>query len=65
MKCQRCEKEFPFEYKGTLEWLKNSRLDNKQLSFILVNYGGPLCEDCLEDLRSAFYASGVNPRRKP
>lgn len=65
MKCPRCEKEFQFEYTDTLKWLKNSRLDNEQLSFILFNYGGPICDECLEDLKSAYYASGINPYMKP
>lgn len=63
MKCARCGKEFFFEFLNVQHWLKLSKLDDNQLSFVLYNYGGPLCSDCEEDLVSGFYLSGVNPRR--
>lgn len=62
MKCPRCEKEFQFEFPDVQNWLKNSRFDNKQLSYILFNYGGPICEDCEIDLVCGFYLTGVHPR---
>lgn len=63
MRCARCEKEFIFEFQNLQHWLKASKLDNRQLSFLLYNYGSPLCEDCENDLRDSFYASGINPYR--
>ncbi len=64
MKCPRCEKEFIFEFQSIEHWLRASALDNQQLSFLLYNYGAPLCEDCETDLRDCFYSSGVNPKLK-
>lgn len=61
MKCPRCEKEFPFEYPSFYEWLRISSLDDVQLAYLLLNYGGPLCAACEENLRAAFYHCGVNP----
>lgn len=64
MKCSRCRKEFQFEFLSIQHWLKHSRLDNDQLSFLLYNFGGPLCNECEEDLISSFYLYGINPNRK-
>ncbi len=64
MKCARCEKEFLFEFLSVQQWLRQSKLDNLQLSFLLYNFGGPLCPDCEDDLQSGFYLSGTNPYRK-
>ncbi|MDO4336087.1 MAG: hypothetical protein Q4C37_09740 [Bacteroidales bacterium] len=64
MKCPRCEKEFPFEFLSVQHWLRESRLDERQLSYVIYNFGGPLCPDCEEDLQSGFYLSGTNPYRK-
>ncbi len=64
MKCARCEKEFLFEFLSIQQWLCKSKLDNKQLSFLLYNYGGPLCSECEDDLKSGFYLSGINPVRR-
>ena len=64
MKCPRCEKEFIFEFLKVQKWLKSTRLYSEQLSFILYNYGGPICDECLTDVQSSFYVSGVNPRLK-
>lgn len=63
MKCSRCEKEFQFEFLSVQQWLRQSKLDRRQLSFIIYNYGGPLCPDCESDVRNCFYLSGVNPYR--
>lgn len=64
MKCARCEKEFPSEFLNVQHWLRQTKLDNQQLSFVLYNFGGPLCPDCEYDLQSGFYLSGTNPYRK-
>ncbi len=64
MKCARCGKEFLFEFHSVSHWLKASTLDDRQLSFILYNYGSPICEDCENDLRDSFYAYGVNPNHR-
>ena len=61
MKCTRCEKEFTFKFLNVQQWLKETKLDSEQLSFLLYHYGGPLCDECLADFKSSFYASGVNP----
>ncbi len=63
MRCPRCEKEFVFEFQSLQHWLKASKLDNSQLSFLLYNYGSPLCEECENDLRDSFYVSGISPYR--
>ena len=55
MKCARCEKEFLFEFLCVQQWLLQSKLDIRQLSFLIYNYGGPLCPDCEDDLQSGFY----------
>ncbi|WP_289761499.1 MULTISPECIES: hypothetical protein [Muribaculaceae] len=55
MKCARCEKEFLFEFLSVQQWLLQSKLDIRQLSFLIYNYGGPLCPDCEDDLQSGFY----------
>ena len=64
MKCTWCEREFVFEFPNAQQWLKSTKLDSEQLSFILYNYGGPICDDCTADVHSSFYVSGVNPRLK-
>lgn len=64
MKCARCEKEFLFEFLSVQQWLRQSKLDNRQLSFLLYNFGGPLCPECEDDLQSGFYLSGINPNLK-
>ncbi len=64
MKCPRCEREFVFEFPNAQQWLKSTKLDSDQLSFILYNYGGPICNDCIADVHSSFYVSGINPRLK-
>lgn len=61
MKCPRCEKEFVFEFLDVWQWLNKSNLDDKQLSFLIYNYGSPICEECIKDLRCSFYVSGINP----
>ncbi len=63
MKCARCEKEFLFDFLSVQQWLLQSKLDSRQLSFLIYNYGGPLCPDCEDDLQSGFYLSGINPFR--
>lgn len=60
MKCPRCEKEFPFEFLSVQSWLKSSKLGNQQLSFVLYNFGGPLCSSCEEYLRRNFYEPESN-----
>ncbi len=64
MKCARCEKEFLFEFLSVQQWLLQSKLDNRQLSFLIYNFGDPLCPDCEDDLQSGFYLSGTNPYRR-
>lgn len=64
MKCARCEKEFLFEFLSVQQWLLQSKLDIRQLSFLIYNYGGPLCPDCEDDLQSGFYLWGTNPYRR-
>lgn len=62
MKCPRCEKEFQFEFLNVQQWLKSCKLDNHQISFLLYNFGGPLCPKCEDDFVSGFYLSGINPQ---
>ncbi len=64
MKCARCVKEFPCEFHGVQQRLEQSGLDCLQQSFLLLNFGGPICTQYGDDLKSAFYASGINPSRK-
>ncbi len=64
MKCARCEKEFLFEFLSVQKWLQRSKLDNWQLSFLLYNFGGPVCPECEVDLQDRFYRSATNPYRK-
>lgn len=64
MKCARCEKEFIFEFQSLQQWLKSSKLDNRELSFLLYTYGAPLCEVCENDLHESFDVYGVNPNRR-
>ena len=59
MKCPRCEKEFQFEFLSVQHWLKSCKLDKQQISFLLYNFGGPLCRECEDDLVSGFYLLGI------
>ncbi len=64
MKCARCEKEFLFEFLSVQQWLRPSKLENRQLLFLIFNFGGQHCSEYGGNMQSGFYLSGVNPYRK-
>lgn len=65
MNCPRCKKDSAAETQSFFKWLEASRLDAMQTAYMICNYGRPLCHECLEALKSSFYACEVNPCLKP
>ncbi len=65
MNCPRCKKDFPTECISFFKWLETAGLDAMQTAYVISNYDGPLCDECLEALKSVFYACAVNPCLKP
>lgn len=64
MNCPRCKKDFPTERISFFKWLETAGLDALQTAYVICNYGRPLCEECLDVLKSSFYACEVSPYLK-
>ena len=64
MNCPRCKKDFTVERLSFLKWLETVGLDAMQTAYVMHNYGRPLCEECLNALKSSFYACETSPYLK-
>lgn len=64
MNCPRCKKDFTVERLSFFKWLEIAHLDALQTAYVICNYGRPLCEACLDALKSSLYACEVNPYLK-
>lgn len=64
MNCPRCKKDFPIECISFFKWLETAGLDALQTAYVICCYGRPLCDECLDALKSGFYTCEVNPYLK-
>lgn len=65
MNCPRCKKDLTVKPLSFFKWLESEKLDALQTAYVISCYGRPLCEECLDALKSSFYDCEITPYLKP